>query len=59
MNKPPVIVRVQGPGWEVVVEVDGIYGNAAGVAARLRGVGCAAMQRKGEVLVNASADLQA
>lgn len=56
--KPPVIVRVQGPGWETVIEVDGIYGNAGGVAARLRAEGLAAQQRKGEVLVNANAEMR-
>lgn len=57
--KPPVTVRVQGPDWEVVILVDGIYGNAAGVAARLRAEGCAAQQRRGEVLVNANAERHA
>jgi hypothetical protein len=54
MNKPPTVVRVQGPTWEAVLEVPGIYGDAAGVAARLRGQGLAAQRRKGEVLVNAN-----
>lgn len=54
MNKPPVTVRVQGPTWEAVLEVPGIYGDAAGVAARLRGMGIAAQRKKNEVLVNAN-----
>lgn len=49
-------VRIQGPGWEVVVLVDAIYGKPGGVAARLRAEGLAAQQRRGEVLVNASAE---
>ena len=52
--KPPVTVRVQGPTWEAVLEVPGIYGNAAGVAARLRREGLAAQRKRDEVLVNAN-----
>jgi hypothetical protein len=52
--KPPVTVRIQGPTWEVVTEIPGIYGDAAGVAARLRRDGLAAQRRKNEVLVNAN-----
>lgn len=52
--KPVVIARIQGPTWEVVVEIPGIYGDAAGVAARMRGLGLAAKRQKNEVLVNAN-----
>jgi hypothetical protein len=50
-------VRIQGPGWEVVVEIDGTFGGPADVAAKLRASGCAARRRREEVLVNANADL--
>lgn len=52
--KPPVVVRIQGPTWEAVLEVPGIYGDAAGVAARLRIGGLLCRRSKNEVLVNAS-----
>lgn len=51
-GKPPVVVRVQGPGWEVVIEVPGLFGDAGGVAARLRGTGVLCRKVKGEVHVN-------
>lgn len=60
MNKPPVTVRVQGPTWEAVIEVPGIYGDSAGVAARLRAQGIAVQRRKSktpgqyDVIVNAN-----
>lgn len=53
----PTTVRVQGPTWEAVVEVAAIYGDAAGVAARLRAQGLAARKRGAEVLVNANAEI--
>lgn len=55
--KPPVIVRVQGPTWEAVIEVQGIYGDAGGIAARLRAQGLAARRKGVEVLVNANGPL--
>lgn len=53
-----MLVRVQGPAWEVLIEVDGIYGDASGVAARLRAGGAAARRKGDEVLVNANAELE-
>lgn len=53
-NRPPVVVRVVGPTWEVVLEVPGIYGDAAGLAARMRGIGLHVARRKDEVIVNAN-----
>lgn len=52
-------VRIQGPGWEVVTEVASVYGDAAGVARRLRAEGLAAQKRGAEVLVNANAERRA
>lgn len=52
--KPPVIVRIQGPTWEAVVEVPGIYGDAGGVAARMRLSGILCKRSRKEVLVNAN-----
>lgn len=57
MIKPPVTVRVLGPTWEVVILVDGFYGDAGGVANRLRTNGLAARRKGAEVLVNASGPL--
>ncbi len=54
----PVIVRIQGIDWEVVIEIDGTFGGPADVAAKLRASGCAARRRGQEVLVNANADLR-
>ena len=56
--KPPVVVRIQAVGWEVVAEIDGTFGDAAAVAAKLRASGCAARRRRDEVLVNANAELR-
>lgn len=56
--KPPVVVRIQAVDWEVVAEIDGSFGDAAAVAAKLRASGCAARRRRDEVLVNANADLR-
>jgi hypothetical protein len=56
--KPPVVVRIQAVGWEVVAEIDVTFGDAAAVAAKLRASGCAARRRRDEVLVNANADLR-
>jgi hypothetical protein len=52
--KPPVTVRVQGPTWEAVLEIPGLYGDAGGVAARLRANGLLCRRSKNEVLVNAN-----
>lgn len=52
--KPDVTVRVQGPTWEAVLAVPGIYGDAGGVAGRLRMAGVAARRKGDEVLVNAN-----
>lgn len=51
--KLPITVRVCGPGWEVVLEVPGLFGDAGGVAARLRGAGLPARRKGLEVIVNA------
>lgn len=48
------MVRVVGPTWEAVLEVPSIYGDAAGVAARMRGQGLAAQRKGDEVMVNAN-----
>lgn len=48
-------VLIQGLGWTAVIEVDPQFGDAAGVARRLRAMGLAARVRAGEVLVNANA----
>jgi hypothetical protein len=55
---PSVVVRIQAVEWEVVAEIDGSFGDAAAVAAKLRASGCAARRRRDEVLVNANADLR-
>lgn len=57
-QKPPVLVRIQYPGAEVVVEVPAIHGDSAGVAARLRREGLAAVKRGAEVIVNGSAEFR-
>lgn len=54
MKGKPTVVRVIGPTWEAVLEVPAIYGDAAGVAARLRVQGLAAQRKKDEVMVNAN-----
>jgi hypothetical protein len=51
--KPPVKVKVVGDSWEAHIEVDGIYGTPAGVAARLKREGLIVVQRNGTVWVNA------
>lgn len=54
--KKPVLARIQFPTAEVVVEIPAIYGDAAGVAARMRASGLQAKKKGDEVLVNGSAD---
>jgi hypothetical protein len=54
----PTTVRVQGPTWEIVIEIDPIHGDAGGIAAKLRQEGLAARKRGDEVLVNANAELR-
>lgn len=49
-----VRVHVVGPTWEVILEVPGIYGDAAGIAARMRAGGLLAQRKKDAVIVNAN-----
>jgi hypothetical protein len=50
--KPPVTVIIDNsPDWTVEVEVPGLYGNSAGVAARLRTEGHDAANKGGRVIV--------
>lgn len=51
--KPPTTVRVIGPGWVAVIEVDWIFGEAANIAARLRHEGLEAKRKGDEVHVTA------
>jgi hypothetical protein len=53
MNKKPVLVNIQYPDLTtVVVEVDPLYGDAGGVARRLRASGLAARRQGDIVIVN-------
>lgn len=56
MNKPNVIVHIQEVNWTTVIEVPGIFGDPAGVAARLRSEGLAAKKVGDIVIVNANAE---
>ncbi len=49
------IVRIRKAGaFEIVLEVPPLFGDAAGVARRLRGEGYKARSSKGEVIVEAT-----
>lgn len=55
MTKPPIPVRVVRKGrWEAAILVNPIYGDAGGVATRLRSLGLKARVQKGEVVVTVS-----
>lgn len=51
-----MIVVIQYVNVQVVIEVDGMYGNAAGVANRLRSSGLAAKKVGDQVHVNGQAE---
>ena len=50
------LVRIIHAEWQVVAEIPDIYGDASGVARRLRTEGLAARKVGDEVHVNANAD---
>lgn len=56
MEAPGTIVRVRKPNaWEVVLEVEAIYGDSGSVARRMRTAGYDARAVRGEVIINVRA----